>query len=202
MKKVFYFILSVLVLCPVIFVSVLASNGVPVDNPQDIHSQYQLSNYVDSVVTVNNSISTNDSLSNRIPATITFADYISFEELEAYIETYDVELQQIQLRGFMEDGTRVTMATLVHKGMDETKNLVYTQSTEQQFDLAGITDVYAYVVPSNIVNMSNDALTYLVDTSYAIAPADNNVATTAITPSTSSEFPKSLTWELENLNLM
>ena len=37
----------------------------------------------------------------------------------------------------MEDGTRVTIATLTDKGMEYTENLMYTQAAEQNFNLVG-----------------------------------------------------------------
>lgn len=203
MKKVFFFIITVLVLCPVILISGFASDNIPVNSPQDILSRHQLSDYVSAVTAVNDSLIEDESVSNKVAATITFADYISFEELQTYVDTYDIQLQQIQLRGLMEDGTRVTMATLVHKGMKATEDLAYAQALNQGFELVGITDVYAYVIPSNIINMNDDALTYLVDTTgNTTATAANNATTATTDSSTDSAFPKSLTWELENLNLM
>ena len=65
-----------------------------------------------------------------------------------------------------------------------------------------ITDVYAYISPNQIDELSNDNLTYLVDTS----GNDSGNGITAVNDesgaTSSSVFPKSLTWELEELGLL
>ena len=79
---------------------------------------------------------------------------------------------------------------------------MYTQAAEQNFNLVGITDVYAYISPNQIDELSNDNLTYLVDTS----GNDSGNGITAVNDesgaTSSSVFPKSLTWELEELGLL
>ena len=189
MKKFWGLSIVALLLCPTILFGSFAS----ADSTSPI---------IQPLNNINHTIDQTVESSSHIAATITFSQYLSFDELQTYISNYDVELQQIQLRGIMEDGTRVTIATLTDKGMEYTENLMYTQAAEQNFNLVGITDVYAYISPNQIDELSNDNLTYLVDTS----GNDSGNGITAVNDesgaTSSSVFPKSLTWELEELGLL
>ena len=204
MKKFWGVSIVALLLCPTILFGSFASadSTSPIIQPQNIQTRNQLAEYVDNINNINHTIDQTVESSSHIAATITFSQYLSFDELQTYISNYDVELQQIQLRGIMEDGTRVTIATLTDKGMEYTENLMYTQAAEQNFNLVGITDVYAYISPNQIDELSNDNLTYLVDTS----GNDSGNGITAVNDesgaTSSSVFPKSLTWELEELGLL
>lgn len=216
MRKKVSFILALLVICPIIAASAFASSSneqMQPLQPQDIQNRSQLSLYVEAVENINRELTSGADTANYedvVPATITFSEYISFDDLQDYIDLYDIRLQQIQLRGLTEDGTRVTIATLVHMGMDYTEGHVYKQAEEQKFEIVGITDVYAYVLPSKVESMAQDDLTYLVDTSGAEAIETQQVssanefgeAVNEVEGEEESAFPKSLTWELEDLNIL
>lgn len=118
------------------------------------------------------------------------------------VASYDIELQQVQLRGLMPDGTRVTVATLVHKGMDYTENVVNQQAERGGYELVGITDVYAYIDSDLIDDLSADNQVYLVE---AVAVGNDNSSTMSVgneADEVAVSFPKSLTWELEDLGLL
>lgn len=209
MRRKMLFILTVLVICPIIAINAFANSPNNRVQPQDIQNRDQLSNYIESVENINRdliNIKEKTNIEEAIPVTITFSKYISFDDLENYIDLYGVELQQVQLRGLKEDGTRVTIATLVHMGMDYTEELMYKQAKDQEFELVGITDVYAYILPSKIESISQNELTYLVDASgVETRQVSVNGAEETLVAGESVEksaFPKSLTWELEDLNIL
>ena len=157
----------------------------------------QISAYVEAAEDVNLTVT-----GDAVPATITFSDYISFEDLITMVTSYNIELQQVQLRGLMPDGTRVTVATLVHKGMEYTENVVTQQADRGGYELVGITDVYAYIDSGLIDDLSADDLVYLVEA----VPVNNSGSSTMSIVNGAEEspvsFPKSLTWELEDLGLL
>lgn len=203
MRKRLLSMLAILIICPIIASSVSASSSDEILQPQDIQNRHQLSNYIESVENINRNVfavaeTTSETV---VPATITFSRYLTFDDLKEYIDLYDIELQQVQLRGLTKDGTRVTCATLVYNGMDYTEKLMYKQAAEQEFELVGITDVYAYILPSKIEAISQSEFTYLVDTS-AVAARQNTGVENESLASEESVFPKSLTWELEDLNIL
>lgn len=206
MKRTLLVSAMVLVLCSAILFNVFADSNTPqlAIEPQDICTSAQLDGYVESINNINRTIVRQMESEDLMSVTITFSKYISFDELQEFVEEYNVELQQIQLRGFMEDGTRVSMSTLAHMGINFTENHAYAEAEKLSFQLVGITDVYAFVSPDMLNVISDNGLVYLVDassnvTSERVGTVDMNQADkTAAKPA----FPKSITWELENLGML
>ena len=193
MKKIFTSLLAGTLAITAFAVAAQAYNGTEMANQEIM----KISAYVEAVEETNLTV-----VGDSAPATITFSDYISFEELAAMVASYDIKLQQVQLRGLMPDGTRVTVATLVHKGMDYTENVVNQQAERGGYELVGITDVYAYIDSDLIDDLSADNQVYLVE---AVAVGNGNSSTMSLgngADESAVSFPKSLTWELEDLGLL
>lgn len=206
MRKKICFIAAAITICTAIMVnSFAAAAQVTPIQPQNIQNEAQLTRYIESVRQSNEDRYSSLDSDASVTATITFSKYISFEELQDYISEFDIKLQQIQLRGLTADGTRVTIATLTHKGMSYTEQLMYEQAADQGFELVGITDIYAYVLPHKIESISENELTYLVE----LAAVDDMDAYSLGREKAGDEsgeskaaFPKSITWELEDLDLL
>ena len=219
MKKYLLGTISFTLICAVAFINITAaavkSPSFEVYVPQDILVEPQLEYYVEEVENLNYLMVDELNSTDIIPATITFSQYVSFSELAEYIRAYGVNLQQVQLRAFLADGTKVTMATLVSEGLVYTEELMYNEAIENDFELAGITDIYAYIPVNQIKSIEANNLTYLVDATYSskalqvvedcteVARASSfQRALMNASEETDSQFQKSLTWELEELGLL
>lgn len=149
--------------------------------------------------------------------TITFSRYLTFSEFEKLVQDYDVQIVQLQLRGLTDDGDRVSIFTRTDKGLVQTEKIVKLKAVDE-FELTGITGVYALVDSGRIAELEQDARVYLVDTSgdYYFELAEDaqtlNLNESAIVDSTyrnglagssiGKMFPKSVTWQLEDLGLL
>lgn len=142
-----------------------------------------------------------------IVTTITFSDYITFEEFAKYSEDYELEIAQLQLRGYAADGTRVTMFTKTTKGLAETERLIEELAQHDNTTLTGITSAFAYVDANNLTALTRDELTFLADTT-GDAYAPNNASIASIQRNSSldgaftAEFPQPMTWQLEDLGVL
>jgi len=145
---------------------------------------------------------------NDIISTITFSEYLSFDELEQYAEMYNIDLVQLQLRGLLDDGTRVTIFTRTDKGLEETETLLTDQALDDGVTIVGITGMYALIDSDELIHVMSDTRTYLVDTSGDGYSSENSITDSVQRNSVTSTnsggfmFPKSLTWELEDLGLL
>ena len=132
---------------------------------------------------------------SNIAATITFAEYMTFDELESLIDEYDIQIHQIQTRGLSEDDMRITVSTL-YSDITTAQESTYLEATLNNFEVVGITDIYAYVPVDNVSSLELNEQVYMVDV------AENNMQTMSIDSEDSTEFPKSLAWELEDNGLL
>ncbi|GHU96766.1 hypothetical protein FACS1894208_11790 [Clostridia bacterium] len=96
---------------------------------------------------------------------ITFAERLDFNETEAFIEQYGIEDPQLHARGVMSDGTRVSILTRTDRGLEETMTILLQQAEEDGFDLIGITGMNARVDSEKILEIQDDSIVYLADTS-------------------------------------
>lgn len=137
--------------------------------------------------------------------TITFSEYLSFDELEEYVEQYNITVVQLQLRGLVEDGTRVTIFTRTDIGFEETENLIIDSARNEDYTIIGITGMYALEDSNKLSDVVTDSKTYLADTSGDSCFSQNQAANSvrqAASASQEGAFPRPLTWDLENLGLL
>lgn len=140
-------------------------------------------------------------------ATITFADYLSFEEFNSYINDHNITVLHMQLRGVQSDGQRVTVFSKVDKGIDEVESAVNRDSVDWGYELRGVISVGARVNSRDLEDIISDEHTYLVDTSgdkYAkqiSATAQNSYLANGANEEKSS-FPQPLTWDLEDAGIL
>ena len=97
--------------------------------------------------------------------TITFSKAMSANDLKQYIDSYDIEIVQLQARGFDTSGNRVTFFSRTDKGLDETFRILEQQAQSSGADFAGAIGMYALTSSDKVTAIQNDANTFLVDTS-------------------------------------
>ncbi len=134
---------------------------------------------------------------STLSATITFSDYLTFDEAVDYIKQYDLDVEQMQLRALDEEGTRFTMMSRLDLGYDKTYEIIESQLVENNINLVGVTSLNAIIKVDEIQNMQEDERTYLVDTSMNPAVYSDNQD-----QETTMEFPQPVTWNLENLGVL
>ncbi len=146
-------------------------------------------------------------VSKDIMTTITFNQYLSFDQFAAYVSAYNIDISQIQLRGLKEDGTRVSIFSRTDKGFDETEHIVNELAADGGYAIIGITGVNALVDPDMLSAVESDSRTYLADTS-GDCHSTQNVSPKCITRNSigadgiGGYFPQSQTWKLENQGLL
>lgn len=170
-----------------------------------IHDTVLLSEYVEKIAN-DNAVLAEENL-NDIITTITFSDYLTFEELEDYTESYNIEIVQLQLRGLMDDGTRVSIFTKTDLGLEETERLIREEALELDYQLVGATSIFALTNSSQLEQLSEDDRTYLADTSGDLYSPQNRMQVGAVRNNieennSTNLFPQPITWNLENLGLL
>ena len=164
-------------------------------------SASMIEEYVQDVEQRNEELISNN-LEN-ISATITFSDYLSFQEFGEYVEAYGIEILQLQARGMMDDGTRVSIFSRTDKGLEETERLLQNEAVQGSFEFVGITGVNARVSSEELSAINDDSRTYLADTSGNAEPVQNIAMTAALGNEVQeSWFPQSLAWDLEDIGVL
>ena len=92
----------------------------------------ELQQYQTQVCNLNSLENLMDIDTSTLSATITFSDYLTFDEAVDYIKQYDLDVEQMQLRALDEEGTRFTMMSRLDLGYDKTYDAFY-ESAELPF---------------------------------------------------------------------
>ena len=182
-------------------------------NRFDVHSLmvpvYDLSvaDYVNAVNDVNLALTKMRS-SAALPVTVTFAERMSFEDLDAFSSTYDIDCLQVEARALMSDGTRVTIATVASEGIEQIENNILRAVEENHCDqYLGVIGLYGILDSAFLPSIQNDPIVFLVDTTQEYLNSNKTSASSIITSINDTHksnitFPKSLAWELEDLNMI
>ena len=102
---------------------------------------------------------------NDVAVTITFGKYLSFLELENYVNKYSIYVANLEARGLAANGERITIFTRTDKGFDETERILLLMAEDSGFNFIGITGMYATADAVSIASIQADEVTYLIDTS-------------------------------------
>ena len=191
--------LLALVVLAVLMGSAFATNSQTKDTLVVPATNLTLSQYVDKAKENNQEIAT--AKDEDIATTITFSKRIDFSELEKYIDLYSLKVSQIELRGLMPNGERVTLASRIDKGLQETELILQNMADDGGFELVGIIGLSGLISADKLDMIQNDEQIFLADTSSdeyfqdeaGIAESKVNGVTT---------YPKSLAWELEDLGII
>lgn len=140
--------------------------------------------------------------------TITFSRSLSAEELQAYVEAYDIEIVQLQARGYDKHGNRITFFSRTDKGFEETFRMLNELAESDGVELAGVIGMYALTKSTSLGAIQNDSRTLLVDTSadgysksnVAVSGSERNAA--LVTADSSYAFTNSIAWDAEDLGLV
>lgn len=216
MKKLFSkklaIILSSTIICVLVVVTVLGFSGKSLKyNPNNatatnLKTISAMQDYKTNVESENAKLPSN---LEDVISTITFSKAMSFDELKQYVESYDIEILQLQARGFDKSGNRTTLFSRADKGLDETFDILEFTLQSSSSDYAGIISMYALVNSNNIPSIQNDSNVFLVDTSndeeYRKS-ITNIFGTKKESFSTDNEiervFPHSVAWDAEDLGLV
>jgi hypothetical protein len=171
----------------------------------DIRIEKDLDDYVASVNSENEAML--DEKLDDVITTITFSEYLSFEELNQYLESYGLQAERLFLRGVEDDGTRVTVFTKTYLGMDKTEEMAKEDAESLGYELVGVTAVYVFADSEQLSNICQDSRTYLADTSGDLYSPQNQLLSGYERNGESVEdnydmFPQPLTWDLENAGIL
>nr|WP_312580083.1 hypothetical protein [Sedimentibacter sp.] len=156
------------------------------------NSSGEVSQYIQDVKDLNDEISTQSI--EDIPSTITLSEAISYKQLESYATSNNIEIVQVQARGIDSNGNRVTFASKVHRGFEETEQILREMADEEGIEFIGYNAMYALVDSKNLLDIQNNEYTFLVDTSaYKINKRDVSITNEL-------SFPHSFAWELDDIN--
>ena len=137
-----------------------------------------------------------------IPTTITFNDYLSFDEFSDFCTNMPVDVVKLQLRGLTSSGERVSIFTRTDKGLDETETLIREQLDNESMSFVGITSVYALVPSEYIDSIGEFPSVYSAESYNSNFHAENGVNENESNTNLSSSFPVPKTWELEDSGLL
>lgn len=203
--KRFTVIISIVCCTVIVFGCMMLGASASISTEPTVKEDIAIAQYANEAA-LRNELLSEQSISDVI-TTITFSKYISFEELNDFVQKYDVDISQLQLRGIAETGERISIFTLTELGLAKTEELLKTQAAEMKCEIIGITGMYAYVDSVYLQEIIDDVYVYLVDTSgdqFSL----NNTATTCSERNASSAngervgFPPPLTWALEDMGIL
>lgn len=156
----------------------------------------------DLTMNENNSTSTTIPM-NALPATVTFNDYLSFDEFTSLLNKTTFTIVQLQLRGLSSDGDRITIFSRIDKGLEETKAILMEQADKDDFTILGITAMYVYAEANQIEALKNNEYAYMVDvvdTNTEGATSTSQYDVEVVEPK--CVFAHPLTWQLEDAGLL
>lgn len=169
-------------------------------------SMVELQSYVADTEEMNQILSS-ESLEEAL-TTITFTEALSSDMLQEYVETYNIEIVQIQARGFDADGNRITFFSRTDEGIEETFSILAELASSDGVELSGVIGMYALTNSQTISLIQADQYTFLADTSgdafftgnqdtYGIQRNSEAYGNTV-----SKAFPQSVAWNAEDLGLV
>ena len=198
------FAIGVTVVCLAVGVTAVAANSVNADTAVRTELRQELLLYANEVENQNAALA--EMNTKDIPVTITFSEYLSFDEIERYVEQYNIKIAQLQIRGLEEDGTRLTAFTRTDAGFAETEKILFDSAQNTGFNVKGIIGMYAWVDSENLTGIRNDPKTYLADTSGYSEQTQTQVKNAAQERGSLDvahrSFPHSLAWKLEDAGLL
>src|SRR5699024_8620912 len=131
-------------------------------------------------------------------------DFAAFQD---YIQTYEVEIVQLQLRALSESGDRLTIFTKTSAGLDQTYDFLYEQAETDGFTIVEVTGLYALVDSKHLSDIAEDPATILIDTT-GDEYFTQNLSVANVTERDEEEigrsvsFTRTLTWELEDAGVL
>lgn len=140
--------------------------------------------------------------------TITFREALTAENLQAYVESYSIDIVQIQARGFDSEGNRITFFSRTDKGIEETYAILNELADSDGVQLTGIIGMYALIDSSAIDQIQKDRYTLVADTSADAffsgkkSVSGNQRNYEQYKDSVSKVFPQSVAWEAEDIGLV
>ena len=123
----------------------------------------KIETYVQEIQAFNEELAQTDV--KNISATITITDNISYEQLDQYVSDNNLQITQLQARGIDLNGDRVTFASNTYKGLEESHRLLIELAQNNGIEFVGYNALYVLVDSDQIMDIQNDNLTFLLDTS-------------------------------------
>lgn len=165
-----------------------------------------INEYIDSINSQNMQLS--KTTLDDVITTVTFSRSMSAADLEAYVEAYDIEIVQLQARGYDKYGNRITFFSKTDKGFEETFRMLNELAESDDVEFAGAIGLYALTSATSVTAIQADNRTLLIDTSAdqyynnekAVSGSERNAAVTA--EDVSYIFANSIAWDAEDSGLV
>lgn len=206
------FIISCIILCLTLSVTAVAAINYSFNfRSNDItettaKTKNTINKYIESVNSMNTQLS--EVVLDDVMTTITFSKSMDAEELERYVDAYNIEIVQLQARGYDKDGNRITFFSRTDKGLEETFRLLNELANSDEVVLAGAIGMYALTSSSSVSDIQNDKNTLLIDSSAdqyyndntAVSGYERNAKSTPDEEKRS--FANSIAWDAEEFGLV
>ncbi|MBQ7976970.1 MAG: hypothetical protein IJ300_14895 [Clostridia bacterium] len=206
------FIISCIILCVTLSVPAVAAINYSLNFSSNditetkVKTKNTINKYIESVNSMNTQLS--EVVLDDVVTTITFSKSMDAEELERYVDAYNIEIVQLQARGYDKDGNRITFFSRTDKGLEETFRLLNELANSDEVVLAGAIGMYALTSSSSVSDIQNDNNTLLIDSSAdqyhndntAVSGYERNVTSSPDEEKTS--FANSIAWDAEELGLV
>lgn len=208
-------IISCILLCATITVTavsaVASTNSSGTYNPNNasitnLKTTNAIEEYIESIELKNSKL-TKVNLED-VMTTITFSKAMTANDIEAYVETYDIEIVQLQARGYDKYGNRITFFSRTDKGFEETFRMLNELAESDDVEFAGAIGMYALANSASVSAMQNDNRTLLVDTSADQYHNNNNTVqgnernAKSSNEDESPAFTNSIAWDAEDLGIV
>ncbi|GHV36684.1 hypothetical protein FACS18949_16350 [Clostridia bacterium] len=141
-----------------------------------------------------------------VMTTITFSERLSAEEVFDFAAENNLEIAQIQGRGYDASGTWISLAARADIGLDRMKDSVSEQAEVNEFTFAGYTGINARVNANKLTDIQNSPKVFLADVSgdryfQGYTQADGT-ARNYEDGKRATDYPQSLAWPIEELGLL
>lgn len=129
-----------------------------------------------------------------LPTTITFGDYLSFDEFSAFSNEFSFSPVLLQLRGVTPEGERITLFAYPNISLNQLQSTVTELAQRDNYTILGITSVHAYADTNQIMQLRSSEHVYQVDAVNSDAVTGRSLEVV----DSKSNFAHPLTWQLED----
>lgn len=207
----FSILIGCILLCMTLTITAFAAVTSARYNPNNVTATNEktanaMDEYIDSVNSQN--IQLSKVTLDDVITTITFSRSMTAADLEAYVKAYNIEIVQLQARGYDKYGNRITFFSRTERGFEETFRMLNELAESDGVEFAGAIGLYALTNSTSVTAIQADNRTLLIDTSAdqyynnekAVSGNERNAAVAA--EDVSHIFANSIAWDAEDLGLV
>ncbi len=205
--------LSIILLCVILFatvgiIAISSDKDIKISDDYKFEKESEMLDYIDTVKIRNAEL-----LSKKledVPATVTFSKAMTEEDLDKFVASYDIDIHQIQSRGYDSAGNRTTaMLAPDNNEFSGIERLLEGMAESKGGVFVGVIGMYIVTDAETVSEIQKDDSVLLIDTStdrYHISgrTAKNRNTTGSLFKEEDSDysFAHSIAWDAEDLELV